>query len=839
MLHGPLGSAHPNFLPYDFFFLFLFLFLLLLHLLALRYFITHLPLSFPLSLPLHLATPASLFTRIFCPLSFSHPSLCPSNTSFNLSVLFTRQERLHISSLSAFPGYLKIERSRSFSSTLIQSLAPRNILIYFPSFTMQPSICRLVALVSLTLQCANALPGLPPAAIASNKPAAEVQAASVDNGGLNTEGVATLDGIALTEIREGRSAVDLQSQSIAQTGWTATADSWQPGNEPANAIDGSYDTMWHSPWGADGAPLPHYITVNMQQVYRINSVAYTPRQDGQDNGNIGEHQIEVSTDGNNFNQIIAIGTWQDSNSTKTVLFSPVNAQYVRIVALTEAGDRGPWSSMAELNVFETNEDFAPPGEGEWSPTIDFPLVPVSMAIEHDTGNVLVWSSYAASTFGGSTGGNTLTATFNPQNMIVSQRNVYETDHDMFCEGLSMDSTGRIIATGGNNAPKTSMYSPKYDAWTTQAQMNIPRGYQSSATLSNGNVFTIGGSWSGGTGGKNGEVYSPFDDVWSLLPNAPVDPMLTGDAQGVYRADNHGWLFGWKDGYVFQAGPSVAMHWYGTDLANGGSVEDGGPRTGDTDAMCGDAVMYDAVAGKILALGGAVDYQGIDATANAFIITIQDHTTPANVQQINPMWYQRIFANGVVLPNGHVFVTGGQVYGQPFSDDTAQLTPEMWDPVTTTFRQLAPMAIPRTYHSTALLMADARIISGGGGLCGACATNHYDAQVYTPDYLLNPDGSLATRPVIEQSTYQVNVGGTITATTDSLVTDWSMLRLGSTTHTVNTDQRRVPLTATAAGNTYTMQVPGDPGVLLPGYYMLFAINAAGVPSVANFVWVPAP
>ena len=36
-------------------------------------------------------------------------------------------------------------------------------------------------------------------------------------------------------------------------------------------------------------------------------------------------------------------------------------------------------------------------------------------------------------------------------------------------------------------------------------------------------------------------------------------MLTADAQGVYRQDNHGWLFGWKNGYVFQAGPSKAMN----------------------------------------------------------------------------------------------------------------------------------------------------------------------------------------------------------------------------------------------------------------------------------------
>ena len=29
-------------------------------------------------------------------------------------------------------------------------------------------------------------------------------------------------------------------------------------------------------------------------------------------------------------------------------------------------------------------------------------------------------------------------------------------------------------------------------------------------------------------------------------------MLTNDAQGLFRRDNHGWFFGWTDGTVFQA-----------------------------------------------------------------------------------------------------------------------------------------------------------------------------------------------------------------------------------------------------------------------------------------------
>jgi hypothetical protein len=70
-----------------------------------------------------------------------------------------------------------------------------------------------------------------------------------------------------------------------------------------------------------------------------------------------------------------------------------------------------------------------------------------------------------------------------------------------------------------------------------------------------------------------------------------------------------------------------------------------------------------------------------------------------------------------------------------------------------------------------------------------------------------------------------------------------MRLSATTHTVNNDQRRIPLSITkaAAGangaETYTLGLPSaDPGVVLPGYYMLFALNAGGVPSVSTTVQI---
>lgn len=279
-----------------------------------------------------------------------------------------------------------------------------------------------------------------------------------------------------------------------------------------------------------------------------------------------------------------------------------------------------------------------------------------------------------------------------------------------------------------------------------------------------------------------------------------------------------------------------MNWYGT--TGTGAQHAAGLRAADTDSMCGNAVMYDAVAGKILTLGGSPSYQDSSATTSVHLITINAPNTTPTVSTLTSMHYARAFANAVILPNGKVFVTGGQTYAVPFSDATAILTPELWDPATQTFTVLPAHTVPRVYHSVALLMMDGRVFTGGGGMCGNCNTNHEDGQIYSPSYLFNSDGSLATRPVINSATpASLAVGATLTVVTNTAVTNFSLIRYGSATHTVDTDQRRIALTpTTTSGTTYTLLIPADSGIALPGYWMLFALNSAGVPSLATPIQV---
>ena len=65
---------------------------------------------------------------------------------------------------------------------------------------------------------------------------------------------------------------------------------------------------------------------------------------------------------------------------------------------------------------------------------------------------------------------------------------------------------------------------------------------------------------------------------------------------------------------------------------------------------------------------------------------------------------------------------------------------------------------------------------------------------------------------------------------------AFIRTGSSTHCNNSDQRFINLTFTQTGQQLSTVLPSDPTVLLPGYYMLFVFNKAGVPSIAQVLFV---
>lgn len=173
-----------------------------------------------------------------------------------------------------------------------------------------------------------------------------------------------------------------------------------------------------------------------------------------------------------------------------------------------------------------------------------------------------------------------------------------------------------------------------------------------------------------------------------------------------------------------------------------------------------------------------------------------------------------------------------------------MTPEIYHPEWDVFLPLKQNNIVRVYHSLSILLPDATVLNGGSGLCGNCTANHYDAQIFTPPYLLREDGTPAERPSKPDivNNYRVKVGANLAFQADADIRNASLIRLGTVSHTVNTDQRRIPLSFTRSTEAesgravFHAAIPNDPGIALPGYYMLFVLNDRGVPSHAATVKV---
>jgi len=509
--------------------------------------------------------------------------------------------------------------------------------------------------------------------------------------------------------------------------------------------------------------------------------------------------------------------------------------------------------------------------GQWGPSIPVSLVPVAGAVLAETGRVLVWAADNPGSFG--LVDRTVTAIYDPATGTVSDRNVSATNHNMFCPGVSLDLLGRPVVTGGSTSSRTSIYDERQDSWESGPPLSVGRGYHAQATLSDGRIFTIGGSWSGGVGGKNGEVFDPTQQRWVPLSDCPVETLLTNDDQGLFASDNHPWLFAWKNASVLQAGPSRAMTWYST--YGSGGFTPAGHRGADGDSMNGNAVMFDAGSGRILTLGGAPSYRHAFSTRAAHLITLSDPFVPPDVEELRPMRHPRAYANSVVLPTGDVFVNGGVSYALQWTDENATWIPELWRHESRQFLPMARMPIPRTYHSMAVLLPDATVLTGGGGLCWEPCHNisqwkpesdHFNLQVFYPPYLFGAGGkAVRQRPqIIEVSNIELRLGEALLVTTDARVNEIALVRYASATHSINTDQRRIRLDPIFLGHAtdlytttdprhairgvlnslvqstpkyrYEAKLPADPGIAIPGYWMLFALDMRQVPSIAKTILI---
>ena len=114
------------------------------------------------------------------------------------------------------------------------------------------------------------------------------------------------------------------------------------------------------------------------------------------------------------------------------------------------------------------------------------------------------------------------------------------------------------------------------------------------------------------------------------------------------------------------------------------------------------------------------------------------------------------------------------------------------------------------------------------------------EIYSPAYLFNADGTDAVRPAITGVTPAFGYGAMFDVQTPdaSDVRSVVLVRPGAQTHAFDMDQRLIELSFTTGASVLRVTAPPNGNIAPPGYYLLFILNSAGVPSVATFVQLSA-
>jgi Domain of unknown function (DUF1929) len=418
--------------------------------------------------------------------------------------------------------------------------------------------------------------------------------------------------------------------------------------------------------------------------------------------------------------------------------------------------------------------------------------------------------------------------------------------DFFCGGDTFLPDGTLLSAGGNREYPTDRhgflgradclgFDPVAGQWRPLGRMHHGRWYPTLLPLPDGRVLAVTGLDDvDGSLNRTFEVYDPAGDDWRELPVPDGGPFV--------GLPLYAHLVLLRDGRV---------------LFTGGRMDDPSPQGPVTLDLTTDPVTVTGVPGladpasrnqsasvllppaqdqRVMVIGGGPE-DASNATGSTSVVDLTE--ADPQFRAGAAMSLPRMHLNAVLLPDRTVFVSGGALARE--ERVVARLEGEVYDPATDTWRIAAAATVPRLYHSVALLLPDGRVVAAGGNPPPygdqvawepADENEELRLEVYSPPYLF-----AGPRPVITAVPTEWHHGQQVEVSTPQAgdVRWLSLVRPGCTTHAFDNSQRLVdvPVDRQDAG-VVSATVPADPTLAPPGWYMLFLVDSAGVPSVASWV-----
>lgn len=430
--------------------------------------------------------------------------------------------------------------------------------------------------------------------------------------------------------------------------------------------------------------------------------------------------------------------------------------------------------------------------------------------------------------------------------------VIPTPKDMFCAGHVQLQDGRVLVMSGNKAypvpgghgyegfKDSYIFDPKTETYSKTNDLNDGHWYPSATELGNGDVISFGGLREDSTGSVTAELWSDKDKQWQPLWKVNQ----TWSYWGLYPA-----MVLMQDGRLFYTG----SHVFGNNIPGTGSaIYDYGANTvtqvpglqnKDQRDQSASVLLPPAQDQKVLTIGGG----NIDSNPDAGRLTDVIDLKQANPSYIaGPQIPQgrvdlgngkiaetgaqgKMYVSAVLLPDGKVLETGGALHNR--ADPVYESS--VYDPAGNTFDPVAADPESRGYHSSAFLLPDGRVMATGDNP-GNGTWNH-NVSIYTPPYLYKGARPAITSVINQEWKY----GDTQRITVDRPIAKAELIRPAAVTHSSDPNQRFVDLPLSVSGNNVDLNVTNNPNLAPPGWYMLFAVDAGGVPSVAKWVHLTGP
>jgi hypothetical protein len=478
---------------------------------------------------------------------------------------------------------------------------------------------------------------------------------------------------------------------------------------------------------------------------------------------------------------------------------------------------------------------APQLAGRWRAPFTIPAAGIT-AVLLNTGKVLFWS-YDPAHYE------------DPDNSNIGVSYLWDpasgagafvpTPENIWCAGQTILADGRVFLAGGNlrfpdpTAPdgergyqgdaSTYIFNPASSRFIKQLEMSHGRWYPTVTQLpDNSAIITSGYDESGS------DQVNPV--VERFVASADVDgvgtlaTVATKKTAGLYP-----FQYVLPSGAMLQAGPERQNAWL---LEPGNWAWSRLPRMLYDHEADGNGIIYTDASvqpmSQIIMIGGGKYLPSNNEWLDGF--------HPAGGWHDYPKWnLQRHNANTIILPDGKLLTVGGNSTSSNYGGTvfSAELTSGAADDTGGAWIEVAPHSIPAAYHSSAILLPDATVLlSEDDRTKTAGAAANHRLQVYSPPYLFR-----GARPTL-QAPAELTRGEAfdISVSTAAGIASVVLIAPAAVTHGNDMHQRFIKLPIASHAGTLTASVPASSALVPPGYYMLFVVDHAGVPSIAQFVHV---